>query len=81
MFHEKIEFRTAVQVSARRLNDPIELSDKQPAAKFWAFLIVCGLPFFLIYLLFRFLWSDLKALGRGLRLFQSVLAEELSRKP
>jgi uncharacterized protein (DUF2126 family) len=75
MYHRKIELPSAALLQGD------EQIAQDPAARLWAALIICGLPLIGAYLLVQFLWSDVKAVARGLRFFYSALSEELIRKP
>jgi hypothetical protein len=53
---------------------------REGSARIGAALIICSLPFLAVWLVIRFIWQDLKAIIRGLRLFYRAVAEELSRQ-
>ncbi len=85
MFHEKIDMDGAVPAFdsvAASETDGSATAARQPldaGARFYAALIVLGLPFVLLYLLARFAWNDTKAVGRGIAVFYRAVTEELSR--
>ncbi|MEO6224447.1 MAG: hypothetical protein ABIO80_01140 [Sphingomicrobium sp.] len=79
MYHEKIDQRAAVRIAGGTAFLPAEHRSATVTARLWAALVVCGLPLFAIYLLAQLLYSDVKKMVRGARIFRSAMAEELSR--
>ena len=79
MYHKPIDRSAARQIEAGSPLVEMEQLGPSSATRLWSVLIVCGLPLIGIYVLFNLLWSDFKALGRGLSLFHSAVNEELSR--
>lgn len=81
MYHQKIIVEDAVPISlAVPECDPVP-ETATLATRLMALLIVAALPFMIAAFIVRFVWSDVKAIGRGLRFAVRVLTEELSRKP
>lgn len=90
MFQEKIDREFATEIPAppgipesvptTTIHQNRNLSARpDEVARLGAGLIICCLPFIALWLLARSAWNDLKAIGRGIRLFYRTVAEELSR--
>jgi hypothetical protein len=78
MYHQPVERLSAIEVEAGAVLGGNQPARPDFAVRLWSIAILCGLPLIGLYLLFRLAWADVRALGRGIRLFSGAVADELS---
>ena len=81
MYHHKFNEADAVPLDAIEMDRDLVAAEPDLAARAMAILMIAALPFLLLAFLVRFVWSDVKALGRGLRGAYRVYAEAFAQKP
>lgn len=80
MYQQKIAEYDAIPFDQTGTDLDQGAGDASLATRIMALLIIAALPFLLVWLVVRFVWSDVKLIGRGIRFAFQVLTEELSRK-
>jgi len=79
MFHQKIDAAAAIHSSNATIVTATPRAEFHRPARFYAVVIVFALPLILVWLLARFVWNDVKGVGRAIGIFYRGAAEELSR--
>ena len=72
--------REGVVGFANAAMDSVE-AEPSLADRLMAVLIIAAVPFLLVAFMIRFVWSDVKAVGRGFRFGYRTVVEELSDRP
>jgi hypothetical protein len=80
VYHQKIIVEDAVPINlAVAESDPVP-DEASIATRLMALLVIAALPFVIVAFIVRFVWSDVKSIGRGLKTAFRAITEELSRK-
>lgn len=80
MYHQKIIVEDAVPINLAAAESDLVPDEANMATRLMALLVIAALPFLIAAFLVRFVWSDVKAIGRGLKSAFRAITEELSRK-
>lgn len=61
-------------------SEPV-VAEPSMADRLMAVLIIAAVPFLIVSFMIRFVWSDVKAVVRGLRFAYRTVVEELTHRP